>query len=143
MIPATVTVLLVDDDEVDVEGVKRAFAEHKIANPVRVARDGVEGLEILRGTNGQVMLDRPYLILLDINMPRMNGFEFLEALRADPDLKQSVVFMLTTSATDEDRARAYDQNIAGYIVKSRAGIGFLETVTMLDHYWRVVELPCE
>lgn len=94
---STVNLLLVEDDEVDVQGLKRAFAKSRIGNPITVARDGIEALEILRGENGQAKLAKPHLILLDLNMPRMNGLEFLEAIRADEDLKTSVVFMITTS----------------------------------------------
>ena len=134
-------VLLVEDDEIDVEAVRMAFEEQRILNPIRIACDGIEALEILRGENGQEKIDPPYLILLDINMPRMNGFEFLDVLRADPNLRKAVVFVLTTSADDEDKMRAYDRNVAGYIVKTKAGSGFLDAVRMLDHYWRIVELP--
>jgi CheY-like chemotaxis protein len=136
----TVNVLLVEDNEVDQEGVRRAFERHRIANPVRVASDGVEALRILRG-DGVDRLARPYLILLDINLPRMNGLELLRALRADPELRDSIVFVLTTSQRDEDRLASYDLNVAGYMVKSDVGAGFLGMVQMLDHYWRVVEFP--
>jgi len=137
----SVTLLLVEDDEIDVEAIKRALEETKVVNPIRLARDGIEGLEILRGENGQEKIESPYVILLDINMPRMDGFEFLEQIRADEALMNSIVFMLTTSSSDSDMMRAYEKNIAGYIVKSRAGDGFLKAVDMLDRYWRVVELP--
>ncbi|RUP22418.1 response regulator, partial [Methylobacterium sp.] len=78
---STVNILLVDDDEVDVQGLKRAFKKSKIGNPITVARDGIEALEILRGQNGRERLPKPHLVLLDLNMPRMNGIEFLEAVR--------------------------------------------------------------
>jgi CheY-like chemotaxis protein len=139
----TATILLVEDDEIEAEAVTRAFGRCRIANPIRYARDGLEALDILRGTNGQTVLEGPYIILLDINMPRMNGLEFLDTIRADSHLKRAIVFMLTTSSADEDMTRAYEKNVAGYIVKNRAGDGFLKAVTMLDHYWRVVELPKE
>lgn len=131
------TVLLVEDDEVDIMAVKRAFDKAKIANPVIVAHDGIEALEKLR--SGDV--SRPFLILLDLNMPRMNGLEFLDEIRNDDDLKASVVFVLTTSKAEEDKWAAYQRNIAGYIVKENVGREFLDAVSLLDHYWRVVELP--
>ena len=81
------------------------------------------------------------LILLDLNMPRMGGIEFLEELRLDPELSRALVFVMTTSEAEEDRMRAYDRNVAGYILKHRLGQGFIEAVTMLDHFWRVVEFP--
>lgn len=136
----TVQVLLVEDNEVDVEAVCRAFAKHKIANPVRVASNGVEALRILRG-EGCEPLPRPYLLLLDINMPRMNGFELLREMRADPALHDSIVFVLTTSKSDEDKMASYGFNVAGYIVKSDVGAGFVRLIELLDHYWRIVELP--
>jgi CheY-like chemotaxis protein len=136
----TVQILLVEDDDVDVMAVRRAFREQKIANPVTVAQDGLEALDILRG-KGRPPLERPFIILLDLNMPRMNGIEFLDALRADPQLKNAIVFVLTTSKADEDKAAAYNKNIAGYIVKTDVGNGFIQVVNMLDRYWRVVELP--
>ena len=105
----TVNLLLVDDDEVDVQGLKRAFAKSRIGNPITVARDGIEALEFLRGENGRPQLPKPHLILLDLNMPRMNGLEFLKEIRADEDLKKSVVFMITTSKGEEDKARAYNR----------------------------------
>jgi CheY-like chemotaxis protein len=132
-----VVLLLVDDDDVDAMGIRRALDRLRIANPYVRARDGIEALEMLR--DGRVK--RPYLILLDINMPRMNGIEMLEALRDDPELANSVVFVLTTSQDDQERMAAYRNNIAGYIVKGRTADGFIEVVTMLDHYWKVVDLP--
>src|SRR6201986_1042620 len=104
---ATVNLLLVDDDEVDVQGLKRAFTRSKIGNPITVARDGIEALEVLRGENGRPKLAKPHLILLDLNMPRMNGIEFLEAIRSDDELKATLVFMITTSKAEEDKQRAY------------------------------------
>jgi CheY-like chemotaxis protein len=137
----TVNLLLVEDDEVDVQGLKRAFAKSRIANPITVARDGIEALEMLRGENGHEKLPKPHLILLDLNMPRMNGIEFLEAIRADEELKGSVVFMITTSKADEDKACAYGHNVAGYIVKQDPANTFMEAVSLLEHYWRIVEFP--
>jgi CheY-like chemotaxis protein len=137
----TVNLLLVDDDEVDVQGFKRAFAKSRIGNPITVARDGIEALEILRGENGRAKLAKPHLILLDINMPRMNGLEFLEALRADEALKMAIVFIITTSKAEEDKARAYEQFVAGYIVKQDPANTFLQAVSLLEHYWKIVEFP--
>ncbi|UDL96179.1 MULTISPECIES: response regulator [Lichenihabitans] len=137
----TVNLLLVDDDEVDVQGLKRAFVKSRIGNPIVVARDGLEALEILRGENGKTKLPKPHLILLDLNMPRMNGLEFLEVLRKDDDLKSAVVFMITTSKAEEDKARAYGHNVAGYIVKQDPANTFMQAVSMLEHFWKIVEFP--
>lgn len=136
-----VNLLLVDDDEVDVQGLKRAFTKSRIGNPITVARDGIEALELLRGENGKTKIPKPHLILLDLNMPRMNGLEFLEAIRADDDLKSAVVFMITTSKAEEDKARAYGHNVAGYIVKQDPANTFMQAVSMLEHYWKIVEFP--
>jgi CheY-like chemotaxis protein len=136
-----VTVLVVDDDEVDLMAVERSFRQRRIANEVIAAKDGVEALAVLRGGDGRPPLSRPYVILLDLNMPRMNGLEFLREIRQDPALRDAIVFVLTTSESDEDRAAAYSANIAGFIVKSDAGRGFLAAVEMIEHFWRVVEFP--
>jgi CheY-like chemotaxis protein len=136
-----INLLLVEDDEVDVQGLKRAFAKSRIGNPITVARDGIEALEFLRGENGRPKLPKPHLILLDLNMPRMNGLEFLEVIRADEDLKRSVVFMITTSKAEEDKARAYDQHVAGFIVKQDPANTFMQAVALMEHYWKIVEFP--
>ena len=136
-----VTVLVVDDNAVDREGVRRAFSKLKIANPIIEAVDGIDALEKLSGSNGNQPVPRPYLILLDINMPRLSGVDFLRQLRADVMLQDSVVFVLTTSKNDEDRMASYDFNVAGYIIKSDVGAGFLRVVELLEHYWKLVELP--
>jgi CheY-like chemotaxis protein len=138
---ATVNLLLVEDDDVDIQGFKRAFAKNKIANPITTAKDGIEALEILRGENGRTRLPKPYLVLLDLNMPRMNGFEFLEQIRADPELSSTLVFMVTTSKAEEDKAKAYGQHVAGYIVKQDPANTFMEAVSLLEHYWKIVEFP--
>lgn len=137
----TVNILLVEDDEIDAEAIQRAFRKNKVANPVVVAQNGVEALDRLRGSNGLERIERPFMILLDLNMPRMNGFEFLEELRADPELNDSIVFVLTTSDLDEDKVRAYGHRVAGYTVKGKVGESFLELVTLVDAYWRIIEFP--
>ena len=141
MMTRTVNVLLVEDNEIDRECVLRAFTRHRIVNPVVHASDGLEALDVLRGVEGKACLPRPYILLLDINMPRMNGVELLRELRADPKLRSTVVFVLTTSSSDQDRIAAYDLNIAGYIIKSDVGPGFIHLVELLQSYWRIVELP--
>ena len=132
--------LLVEDDDVDVMAVQRAFRDRKLLNPITVAKDGVEALEIMRGANGRVPVPRPFVVLLDIKMPRMDGLELLRELRADDELKDVIVFMLTTSKHDEDIAAAYRHQVAGYILKSNAGADFMRLVDLLDAYWKVVEL---
>ncbi len=138
-----VHLLLIEDDHVDAEAIQRAFRQQRIANPFTVVSDGVEALKALRGEGGYDRLPSPYLILLDLNMPRMNGIEFLQALRRDPELQRSIVFVLTTSDREADKVAAYEEHVAGYILKSRAGEDFLEVVKLLRTYWRIVEFPPE
>jgi CheY-like chemotaxis protein len=137
----TLTILLVDDDKVDVMAVKRSFRELKIANPIVEAHNGIEALDRLRGENGHEKVLSPCLVLLDLNMPRMGGVEFLDKLRRDEALRSTLVFVITTSGAEEDRARAYNMNVAGYVLKHRPGQSFLEAISMLEHYWRVIEFP--
>lgn len=141
MIHNQIQVLLVDDDDVDVDVVKRGFRKHKIANPIVVAQDGIEAIDILRGTEGRQPLPRPYVILLDLNMPRMNGIEFLKIVRQDPKLRDSIVFVLTTSENESDLLQAYREHVAGYMVKSQVGPSFKSAIDMLSQYWTVVVLP--
>ncbi len=136
-----VTILLVDDDKVDAMAVKRSFRDLKIANPVIEAHDGIVALERLRGQNGFEKVPSPCLVLLDLNMPRMGGIEFLDEIRNDPLLRSLLIFVMTTSSAEEDRMRAYDKNVAGYVLKHRLGQSFLESISMLEHYWRVIEFP--
>ena len=131
-------ILLVEDDEVDIMNVKRSFKQNNIANPLFVAGNGVEALEHLR--EGTVPRERR-IILLDLNMPKMNGIEFLKVLRADPDLRPTPVIVLTTSNDERDRIEAYNLNVAGYILKPVTFSNFVEVMAALNKYWALVELP--
>jgi CheY-like chemotaxis protein len=131
-------ILLVEDDEVDVMNVHRAFKKNNIANPLFVAGNGVEALEQLRG--GQIPRDRR-IVLLDLNMPQMNGIEFLRALRADAELHLTPVVVLTTSNDERDRIEAYNLNVAGYLLKPVTFSNFCEVMAALNKYWALVELP--
>jgi CheY-like chemotaxis protein len=133
-------VLVVDDDDVAAECVTRSLTKLEIGCEIVVAQDGLDALEILRGTSDR-QIRRPFVILLDLNMPRMNGFEFLEALRADRALRDSVVFVLTTSDADSDRSRAYHEIIAGYMVKSAVGPQFSKLSRLLSDYVAAISLP--
>lgn len=135
-----IKVLLVDDDDVDAEMVIRGFKKSRIGNEITVAEDGIQALEILR-QNGTEAYSKPYIVLLDLNMPRMNGFDFLDELRRDEMLRDSIVFVLTTSKADADRARSYAKNVAGYIVKSEVGPSFQNAVQLLQCYWTTVTMP--
>lgn len=135
-----ISLLLIDDDDVEAEMVHRSLKKVKIANEVYRARDGLEAVEILQGKR-PVKINGPVLILLDLNMPRMNGIEFLEYIRGDAALRKLVVFVLTTSNDERDKAAAYAQNVAGYIVKSHAGRDFMNLLDMLEMFWKLVEFP--
>lgn len=134
----TLNILLVEDDEVDVMNVRRAFERNNVSNPLYVAGNGIEALEMLR--DGTVPTERR-LILLDLNMPRMNGIEFLQALRADPELASAPVVVLTTSNDDQDKIDAYNLNVAGYLLKPVTFSNFCERMTTLNKYWTLVEMP--
>lgn len=131
-------VLLVEDDEVDVMTVRRAFKRTEQNLPLEVRGDGVRALSALR--NGEIRVEG-LLILLDINMPRMNGLEFLEEIRRDPKLRAIPVVVLTSSDHERDRFEAYNQNVAGYIVKPVTFEKFVEVVSALGDYWSSVEFP--
>jgi CheY-like chemotaxis protein len=136
-----VTVLLVDDDKVDVAAVRRSFAALQIGNPIVEANNGIEALEHLRGDNNRPKLPSPNIVLLDLNMPCMNGVEFLEELRADAELNATVVFVLTTSNAPDDRRDCYERHISGYLLKHQPGRDFPQTVAMLEQYWRTNVFP--
>lgn len=137
----TVHILLAEDDQIDQQAFLRAIDRLRIRNPVTIAGDGLEAWEILKGCNGRPRLPRPNLLILDIKMPRLNGLELLERIREDAELHDSIVFMLTTSNDEEDRIRAFDLNVAGYMLKSDIGQSFVKAVELIDNYWRVMELP--
>jgi CheY-like chemotaxis protein len=135
-------ILLVEDDEVDVMTVQRAFKKGNITNPLYIAGNGIEALAMLRGIPGQVSAipaDRR-IILLDLNMPKMNGLEFLQALRADANIRHIPVVVLTTSNEEQDRVQAYNLNVAGYILKPITFGNFVELMITLNKYWTLCEM---
>jgi CheY-like chemotaxis protein len=131
-------ILLVEDDELDVMNIRRAFKKGKISNPLFVAGNGEEALAMLRG--GDMPKSRR-LVLLDLNMPRMNGIEFLRELRADPALSPTPVVVLTTSDAERDKVEAYNFHVAGYLLKPVTFSSFCETMVSLNQYWALVEMP--
>jgi len=131
-------ILLIDDDDIDVMNVKRAFEKGNISNPLYIARDGIEGLRMLR--DGSIPEGRR-LILLDLNMPRMNGIEMLRELRRDPTLHATPVVVLTTSNEERDRTDAYGLHVAGYLLKPVTFLSFVELMVTLNRYWQLVEYP--
>jgi CheY-like chemotaxis protein len=138
VVEKALNILLVEDDEVDVMNVKRAFDRNRISNPLFVASDGLEGLRMLR--SGEVPGARR-IVLLDLNMPKMNGIEFLRELRSDPALQLTPVVVLTTSNDERDKIEAYNLNVAGYLLKPVTFINFVEVMAALNKYWTLVELP--
>jgi CheY-like chemotaxis protein len=133
-----INLLLVEDDELDVMNVRRAFERGGLPDQLWVAGDGLAGLEILRG--GELPRERR-LVLLDINMPRMSGLEMLREMRADPSLQMTTVVVLSTSNHDRDLVEAYKLNVAGYLVKPVTFVAFVQLMTALHQYWTMVELP--
>ena len=133
----TVSILMVDDDSIDVEMFRRSLERHKITNPLYLAQDGEEALSMLKDE----AVPKPLIIVLDLNMPRMDGIEFLQALRQDEQYQDSVVFVMTTSNADSDKVEAYNFNVAGYMVKSELGENFLDAVNLIDRYWKTIQLP--
>ncbi|MDD2819949.1 MAG: response regulator [Flavobacterium sp.] len=136
MIQKLVNILLVEDDEVDVMNVKRAFSKNNIKNELFVAGNGVEALDMLRSS----IVPLPRIIILDINMPKMNGIEFLKHLRDDETLKNISVFVMTTSNEDSDKINAYNLNVAGYILKPLSFEKFLTSVATLKNFWSLCEM---
>lgn len=136
-----VDILLVEDDIVVAEAIKRSMAKANMTNRLVVATDGVEALQILRGLHDSISIAQSFLVVLDLNLPRMNGIEFLDELRRDEDLSQSVVFVLTTSNDDFDVMDSYRENVAGYLVKSKVGQDYIKLINLLKHFVDIVEFP--
>ncbi|MBL4908330.1 MAG: response regulator [Sneathiella sp.] len=132
-----VTLLLVEDDDIDAMTIERSFQKKRIGNSIIRTYDGYEALKMLQ--DGKI--PAPFVILLDLQMPRMNGLEFLQHIRADHNLSSSVIFVLTTSKAEEDMVASYRQQVAGYFVKDEAGEHFINMVDILDSYWKIVHLP--
>lgn len=131
-------ILLVEDDELDAMNVQRALRDSDAINPLTIASDGIAALELLRG--GTLSLER-LLVVLDLNMPRMNGLELLRELRRDEALRTLPVVVLTTSDEDSDKLRAFDLNVAGYVLKPVTFQAFAECIRTLERYWSLVEFP--
>ena len=130
-------IFLVEDDEVDRLTVERALADLRVRNDLHFAHDGVDALAYLHDK----ARDRPALVLLDINMPRMNGIELLRVMKADEQMRRIPVVMLTTSAEDKDRLESFDLSVAGFMIKPVDYAQFVEVVRAIHLYWSLCELP--
>ncbi|MDH3674546.1 MAG: response regulator [Anaerolineae bacterium] len=130
-------VLLVEDDRVDAMTVKRALKEIRVANPIVVVGNGEEALAYLRNPDNET----PSIILLDLNMPRMGGIEFLEVTKQDAQLRRIPVIVLTTSKEQQDKLGSFDLGVAGYMVKPVDYQQFVGVIKAIDSYWSLSELP--
>lgn len=139
----TINIILVEDDEVDVMNVRRALHRNNITSSLYVASNGLEALAMLGNnrTQSPVIPVERRLILLDLNMPKMGGIEFLQELRADPALRLTPVVVLTTSDREQDRVAAYNLNVAGYLLKPVTFNQFIEVMATLNLYWTLCEMP--
>jgi CheY-like chemotaxis protein len=133
-----VEILLVEDDLADIELTRHGLLDGKVANVLRVARDGVEALEMLRGEGGAAEAVRPDLILLDLNMPRMDGRRFLADLKSDEDLKDITVVILTTSVSDRDLVETFDLHPDAYMNKPVDFDGLTGVVQSIWNFWFMV-----
>lgn len=132
-------VLLIDDDEVDYMNVRRAFKKNNLKHVLDYQPNGLEGISYLKTIEN--LSELPQVILLDINMPKMNGHEFLQELRSNERLRHIVVYVLTTSAQKSDVDLAYSKNVSGYFVKPLEFDDFKTTVKKLDDIWSVQVFP--
>lgn len=131
------SILLVEDDVVDMMSVKRALKDIKVTNPLVHVENGEEALEYLRSHEN----DQPAIILLDLNMPRMNGHEFLNIVKKDDSLKRIPVIVLTTSQGELDKIQSFDLGVAGYMIKPVDYQQFVEVMRTIRLYWTLSELP--
>ena len=139
-----IEILLVEDSPADVLITREAFSEFKLANPLHVVEDGVEALAFLHQEGKYASALRPDLILLDLNLPRMNGREVLAQIKTDPQLQNIPVVILTTSHAEKDVLQAYEQHANCYIVKPVGFDNFVEAMRSIRHFWfSIVTLPSE
>lgn len=129
-------ILLVEDDRVDALTVKRALKELKVLNSLDLVNNGEEALAFLRDENHE----KPGIILLDLNTPRMNGIEFLKIAKQDPSLKRIPVVVLTTSKEEQDKLDSFSLGVAGYMIKPVDYLQFVEVMRTINLYWTLSEL---
>lgn len=142
--PKVIEILLVEDSPTDVLITREALDEAKLVNKIHVAEDGVEALAFLRQEENYADAPRPDLILLDLNLPRKNGYEVLQEIKADPQLQTIPVVVLTTSRAEEDVLRSYHSHANCYITKPVEFDSFVKAVQSISHFWfTIVTLPSE
>ncbi|PCJ63495.1 MAG: two-component system response regulator [Planctomycetota bacterium] len=130
--------LIVDDDEVDREFIRRSFKKENITNPLIEAENGLEAINFLKTKDGEYLEKNPIIVLLDLNMPIMGGIEFLSKLREEPKNKKVIVLVMTTSDDIRDKQKAYDYNIAGYIVKGKVIDDVPESISIIKAYMKLI-----
>lgn len=135
------SIFVVDDDDIDAMAIERAYLKVDPNCMIYRAVDGIEAINMLTGENGAVKIPEPNFILVDINMPRMNGIKFIKLVREHPQLKNSIIFVLTTSKNEADRNAAYDLRIAGYIVKDNIDSNYNKLVETLDNLCTLITFP--
>jgi CheY-like chemotaxis protein len=130
-------ILLVEDDNVDATTIRRALKDLNVPNGIIHQLDGEDALGYLMSSDNK----RPCVILLDLNMPRMNGFDFLKIIKNDDELKQIPVIVMTTSKDERDKMDSFEFSVAGYIIKSPDYKKFTESLKIVNLYWTLSELP--
>ena len=132
-----ISLLLVEDDEADILDIQRSMQLLKVPNPLYIARDGIEALAMLQGTgeDGGTVVPYPYLILLDLNLPRMDGLEFLKAVRNDPKLRSTMIIIITSSDDEQTRAAAFDLNVPNYLSKPVNFDHLIAMIATLERSW--------
>ncbi|KZM38976.1 chemotaxis protein CheY [Marinomonas sp. SBI22] len=133
----SITILLIEDDDVDAIGINRSFVKAGLKNEIVRAKNGKEALHLLK----MGVVGYPFIILLDLNMPMMDGLEFLTYLREYEKFKQSIVYVLTTSKSEQDIALSFDKNVAGYFIKNEVGTGYDSIVEFLGSYMKIAHFP--
>jgi CheY-like chemotaxis protein len=137
----TIKILMIEDDEIDIMNIRRAFKKNNVTNPLHVTNNGIEALDYLIDLVENSPSKMPKIILLDLNMPKMGGIEFLRKLRQNKNLKTISVFVMTTSSEDKDKVEAFNLNVAGYILKPLSMDQFMDVVSTLNSYWKLCEFP--
>ena len=130
-------ILIIDDDLVDAMTIKRAFKDIGVSNRIDLVGNGEEALKFLRSDDNE----KPALIFLDLNMPKMNGIEYLKIAKSNPDYQRIPVVVLTTSCDQQDKLQSYELGIAGYMLKTVDFNEFKKTIQIIDDYWSICELP--